>query len=67
MRQIKFWNLGIFAKIFVHLCFIRSGLTCFKPVYNFVVVIIDVVNKSVGKNGKFVLQLAWRPRGGVGI
>jgi hypothetical protein len=47
-----FWNLGIFAKIDVHQCFIRSGFTCFMSVYHFVVVIIDVINKSVGKNGK---------------
>jgi len=58
LRQNKFWNPGIFAKIEVHCCFITSGLTCFKSVCHFVVVIIDVINKSVGKNGKFVLQLA---------
>ena len=51
LRQNKFWNRGIFAKIDVHFCFIRSGLTCFKSVYHFVV-IMDVINKSVGKNGK---------------
>lgn len=52
LRQNKFWNLGIFAKIDVRFCFIRSGLTCFKSVYQYVVVIVDVINKSVGKKGK---------------
>ena len=40
------WDLGICAKTDVHVCFIRSGLTCFKSVYRYVVVIIDVINKS---------------------
>ena len=52
LRQNKFWNLGIFAKIDAHFCFIRSGLTCFKSVHQYVVIIVDVINKSVGKNGK---------------
>jgi hypothetical protein len=51
LRQNKFWNLGIFAKIDVHFYFIRSGLTCFKSVYQFVIIVV-VINKSVGKNGK---------------